>query len=55
MGQKGERRRVQRPVSEGLRAGLVKQDQVGEGKKTRRAKKMAGKEQEGNNTEIRGN
>ena len=48
MGQKGEPRWVQRPVSKGLRAGLVKQDQAGEGKKTRPAKKMAGKEQEGN-------
>ena len=48
VGQKGEPRWVQRPVSKGLRAGLVKQDQAGEGKKTRTAKKMAGKEQEGN-------
>ena len=47
MGQKGEWQLVQRPVSKGLRAGLARQGRIGEGKKRRKAKKTAGKEQEG--------
>ena len=40
MGQKGERRLVQRSVSKGLRTELVKQDRVGGRKKIRKVKSM---------------
>lgn len=53
MGQKGEWQLVQRPVSKGLRAGLARQGRIGEGKKRRKAKKTAGKEQEGNKIQKR--
>lgn len=53
MGQKGKWQLVQRPVSKGLRAGPARQSRIGEGKKRRKAKKMAGKEQEGNKIQKR--